>query len=38
MLKVKTFVIIIIIYLVSFISVTTKINLFYPYYLLKDLI
>ena len=38
MLKVKTFVIIIIIYLVSFISVTTKINLFYPYYILKDLI
>ena len=38
MLKVKTFVIIIIIYLVSFISVTTKINLFYLYYLLKDLI
>lgn len=38
MLKVKTFVIVIIIYIISFISVTTSINLFYPYYLLKDLI
>lgn len=38
MLKVKTFVIVIIIYLISFISLSLNINLFYPYYLLKDLI
>ena len=38
MLKIKTFVIIIIIYLIAFISLKTNINLFYPFYLLKDLV
>lgn len=38
MLKVKTFVILIIIYVISFIAIKTELNLFYPYYLLKDLI
>ena len=36
MLKVKTLVILIIIYIISFITIKTKINLFYPYYYLKD--
>lgn len=38
MLKIKTFVILIIIYIISFIAIKTNINLFYPYYLIKDLI
>ena len=38
MLKVKTFIILIIIYLISFLAIKTNKNLFYPYYLLKDLI
>lgn len=38
MLKVKTFIILIIIYIISFIAIKTDINLFYPYYLIKDLI
>ena len=38
MLKVKTFIILIIIYLISFFAIKTNKNLFYPYYLLKDLI
>lgn len=38
MLKIKTFVIIIIIYVIAFISLKTNINLFYPFYLLKDLV
>ena len=37
-MKVKTFVILIIIYLISFIAIKTDINLFYPYYMLKDII
>lgn len=36
MLKVKTFIILIIIYFISFISLKLNINLFYPFYLLKD--
>lgn len=38
MLKIKTFVILIVIYIISFIAIKTNINLFYPYYLIKDLI
>lgn len=38
MLKVKTFVILIIIYVIAFISIKVDLNLFYPYYLLKDLV
>ncbi|MBQ8472324.1 MAG: rod shape-determining protein MreC [Bacilli bacterium] len=38
MLKVKTFVILIIIYIISFIAIKVDLNLFYPYYLLKDLV
>ena len=37
-MKVKTFIILIIIYILSFLVIKTKINLFYPYYLIKDLI
>lgn len=37
-MKIRTFIILIIIYLISFITLKTKINLFYPYYLLKDII
>ena len=37
-MKLKTFIILIILYLISFIAVKTNINLFYPYYLLKDLV
>ena len=36
MLKVKTFIILIVIYFISFISLKLNINLFYPFYLLKD--
>lgn len=38
MLKVKTFIILIIVYVVSFVAIKTDINLFYPYYFFKDLI
>lgn len=38
MLKIKTFLLIIIIYIIAFLAITTNINLFYPYYLLKDII
>lgn len=38
MLKTKIFIIIIVIYLISFIAIKTNINLFYPYYLIKDFI
>ena len=37
-MKVKTFIILIIVYLISFIAIKTNINLFYPYYLLKDIV
>ena len=37
-MKIKSFIILFIIYLMSFISINTKINLFYPFYSLKDLI
>ncbi len=37
-MKVKTFVILILVYLISFIAIKTNINLFYPYYILKDII
>lgn len=37
-MKLKTFIILILIYVVSFIALKTNINLFYPYYMLKDLI
>ncbi|MBQ8891394.1 MAG: rod shape-determining protein MreC [Bacilli bacterium] len=37
-MKVKTFVIFILIYLIAFIGIKTNINIFYPYYLLKDLV
>ncbi len=35
-MKFKIFIILILVYLISFISLKTNINLFYPYYLLKD--
>ena len=38
MLKAKNFLILIIIYVIAFISIKTNINLFYPYYLIKDLV
>jgi rod shape-determining protein MreC len=37
-MKAKTFVILILVYLISFIAIKTNINLFYPYYMLKDII
>lgn len=38
MLKIKTFLLIILIYLLAFLSLKLNINLFYPYYLIKDLV
>ena len=38
MIKLKTFILIIIIYLISFISIKLEFNLFYPYYLIKDML
>lgn len=38
MLKIKTFIIIIVVYIISFIAIRFDINLFYPFFLLKDLI
>ena len=37
-MKLRTFMLFIIIYLISFITIKSNINLFYPYYLLKDII
>lgn len=37
-MKFKTFVILIILYVLSFIAIKTNINIFYPYYALKDII
>lgn len=37
-MKVKTFVILILVYLISFISIKTNVNLLYPYYMLKDIV
>ena len=38
MLKVKTFIILIIIYLISFFAIKTNKNLFYPYYLFMSIL
>ena len=38
MLKIKTFVVLVLIYLISFIAIRSNINIFYPYYLIKDII
>jgi len=38
MLKIKTFIILIIIYIISFISIKSDVDLFYPYYFFKDII
>lgn len=38
MLKIRTFFLIILIYLLAFLSLKLNINLFYPYYLIKDLV
>ena len=38
MLKIKTFVILISIYLIAFLAIKSDKNIFYPYYLLKDVI
>ena len=38
MIKLRTIVILVIIYLVSYVSITYNINLLYPYYLIKDII
>ncbi len=38
MLKIKTFVIVVLIYVISFVAIKSKINFFYPFYLMKDLI
>lgn len=38
MLKVKTFIILIILYVISFLAIKMDLNLFYPYYFLKDII
>ncbi len=38
MLKIRTFLLIILIYLLAFLSLKLNINLFYPYYLIKDLV
>ena len=37
-MKLKTFILFVMIYLISFITIKSNINLFYPYYLLKDII
>ena len=37
-MKVKSFAILIVIYIISFIAIKTNLNLFYPYYILKDII
>ena len=37
-MKLKTFILFIFIYLISFIAIKSNINIFYPYYLLKDVI
>ena len=38
MLKIKTFIILIAIYVISFLAIKSDINIFYPYYLVKDII
>lgn len=38
MLKIRTYLLIILIYLLAFLSLKLNINLFYPYYLIKDLV
>ena len=38
MLKIKNFIILITIYLIALFTLKSNINLFYPYYLIKDLI
>ena len=38
MLRLRTFIIIVIIYLIAFISIKVNINLLYPYYYLKDIV
>ncbi len=38
MLKIKTFIILIIVYIISFLAIKSDINIFYPYYLVKDII
>ena len=38
MLKIRTFVIVIAIYLISFLAIKSDLNIFYPFYLLKDVI
>ena len=38
MVKIKTIVILIIIYLISFLAIKTSINFFEPFYFLKDII
>lgn len=38
MLKIKTFIILIMIYIIAFISIKSDIDLFYPYYFFKDII
>lgn len=38
MLKIRTFLLIILIYLLAFLSLKLNINLFYPYYLIKDIV
>ena len=38
MLKIRTFVILISIYLIAFIAIKSDKNIFYPYYLLKDIV
>lgn len=37
-MKIKPYMIILLVYLIAFISIKTNLNLFYPYYLIKDLI
>ena len=37
-MKSKIFIILVIVYIISFITIKTNVNLFYPYYLLKDII
>ena len=37
-MKTRIFIILIVLYIVSFIAIKTNINLFYPYYMLKDIV
>lgn len=38
MIKIRTLIIVILIYLVAFLSIKMNLNIFYPYYLIKDLL